>query len=296
MGDFGEQTLADFLLMLREFQFLEPFAQVHNRHLNQFGDALSANLHIVGFLLESGAMAIRTDGLASESAQHHTVLYLVLVLLHHSEEFVDAHPVVRVALLVRRQSMPEPVFLLLGEFVVRLEDREVVWLRTSDEFLEPHAHLLSTPAYHASIVEAHGSIRDDELLVDAYHASESLAGRAGTQWGIEGKHVVGWFLEGDAVGFEPGREIIADIAWQEEETAGTVALIESSLGRIDEAADVVLLIAYRSTVDDEEDILRLGIALEIVDADEFTFHQNACVSLLKIHLQLLFQASAFYDM
>ena len=76
--------------------------------------------------------------------------------------------------------MPEPVFLLLGEFVVRLEDREVVWLCTSDEFLEPHAHLLSTPAYHASIVEAHGSVRDDELLVDAYHASESLAGRAGT--------------------------------------------------------------------------------------------------------------------
>lgn len=27
VGDFGEQTLADFLLMLREFQFLEPFAQ-----------------------------------------------------------------------------------------------------------------------------------------------------------------------------------------------------------------------------------------------------------------------------
>ncbi len=108
-----------------------------------------------------------------------------------------------------------------------------------------------------------------------------FAGRAGTQWGIEGKHVVGWFLEGDAVGFEPGREIVADIAWQEEETAGTVALIESSLGRIDEAADVVLLIAYRSTVDDEEDILRLGIALEVVDADEFTFHQNACVSLLE---------------
>ena len=63
VGDFGEQTLADFLLMLREFQFLEPFAQVHNRHLNQFGDALSANLHIVGFLLESGTMAVRTNRL-----------------------------------------------------------------------------------------------------------------------------------------------------------------------------------------------------------------------------------------
>ena len=56
VGDFGEQALADFLLMLRDFQFLEPFAQVHNRHLNQFGDALSANLYIVGFLLESGTM------------------------------------------------------------------------------------------------------------------------------------------------------------------------------------------------------------------------------------------------
>ena len=88
--------------MLCQLQLLEPCAEIGNRHIYQFCDALSANLHIVGFLLESGAMAIRADGLASESAQHHTVLYLVLVLLHHSEEFVDAHPVVRVALLVRR--------------------------------------------------------------------------------------------------------------------------------------------------------------------------------------------------
>ena len=79
---------------------LEPYAEIGNRHIYQFGDALSANLHIVGFFFESGAMAIRTDGLAAESAQHHTVLYLVLVLLHHSEEFVDAHSVVRIALLI----------------------------------------------------------------------------------------------------------------------------------------------------------------------------------------------------
>ncbi len=127
-------------------------------------------------------MAVGTDGLAAESAQHHTVLYLVLVLLHHAEELVDAHPVMWVALFLGGQTVPEPVLLLLCQFIVRFEDREVesALLYTADELILPHAHLLSSPTYHATVVETHGRVGDDELFVDTYHAAESLAGRTGT--------------------------------------------------------------------------------------------------------------------
>ena len=50
-----------------------------------------------------------------------------------------------------------------------------------------------------------------------------------------------------------GREVVADVAWQEDEAAGSISLIEGSFGRIHQSADVILLIAYRSTVDDQED-------------------------------------------
>ena len=313
MGDFGEQTLADFLLMLREFQFLEPFAQVHNRHFNQFGDALSANLYIVGFLLESGTMAVGTNRLSTESAQHHAVLYLVLVLLYHSEELIDAHPFLLFTFLFARQTVPQPVLLLLSQFEIRLEDREVVFCSSADEFLEPHTHLFASPANHTSVIYAHRSVRDDEFLIDAYYAAETFAGRAGSERGVEGKHIVGRLFKLHAVSFEPGREVVADIAWQEDEAAGSISLIEGSFGRIHQSADVILLIAYRSTVDDQEDFFILllhslfqfvaayfqqflvSLLHEVFYAHEFTFYIYTRVTFLVVHLQLFAQTAPFDD-
>ena len=198
-------------------------------------------------------MTVRTDGLATESAQHHSVLYLVLVLFHHAEELIDAHPFVWVEVFLGGQSVPKPVFLLLRQFVVRLEDREVERFSTAYELLEPHAHLLASPADHASVVKTQRGIRDDQLLVDADDASESFAGRTSAKRRVEGKHVVRWLLEGDAVSLETSGEVVGDMAREEEKAASTIALIEGGLGRIHQSADVVLLIAYRRAVDDEED-------------------------------------------
>ena len=272
-------------------------------------------------------MTGRAHGLASESAQHHAVLNLILVFLHHSEELVDAHTVVRITVFFRWQSVPEPVFLLLRQFVVRLEDREFVRFRPADEFLEPHAHLLATPAHHATVVEAERSVRNHEFLVDADDASEALAGRAGAQRRIEGKHIVGRFLKLHAVGFKSGGEVVADVAWREDESAGAVALIEGGFGRVEETADVILLVAYRCAVDNEIDfpvllfqhldevftarlqkllVSRILIACfrrihissfqEILYSDEFTLLHDAGITLLHVHLQLLSEGAVFDDM
>ena len=149
-------------------------------------------------------MTVGTDGLATEAAQHHAVLYLVLVFLYHLEECVDAYLLVDVFLAVAGQTAPKHVFFLLGKLEVRLEDWEIVLGGTAAELLEPHAHLLASPTNHTTVVDTHGRVGDDQLLVDAYHTAESLASGAGSQWGVEGKHVVGWFLEGHAVGLETG--------------------------------------------------------------------------------------------
>ena len=267
-------------------------------------------------------MAVGANGLASESAQHHAVLNLILVFLHHSEELVDAHAVVRITVFFRWQSVPEPVFLLLRQFVVRLEDREVVRFRPADEFLEPHAHLLATPAHHATVVEAQRSVRNHEFFVDADDASETLAGRAGAQRRIEGKHIVGRFLKLHAVSFESGREVIADVAWREDESAGAVALVEGGFGRVEESADIILLVAHRCSVDNEMDfpvlliqhlgefftariqkllVSRILIFLvssfqEILYSDEFTLLHDAGITLLHVHLQLLSEGAVFDDM
>ena len=259
-------------------------------------------------------MTGRAYGLASESAQHHAVLNLILVFLHHSEELVDAHTVVRITVFFRWQSVPEPVFLLLRQLVVRLEDREVVRFRPADEFLEPHAHLLATPAHHATVVEAQRSVRNHEFLVDADDASESLAGRAGAQRRIEGKHIVGRFLEFHAVGFESGREVVADVAWREDESAGAVALIEGGFGRVEESADIILLVAHGCSVDNEIDFpvllfqhlgefftarfqkLLVSSFQKILYSDEFSLLHDAGIALLHVHLQLLSEGAVFDDM
>ena len=93
-------------------------------------------------------------------------------------------------ILLRRKTMPKPIFLLLREFEVWFENREIIGLCSADKFLELHTHLFSSPANHTTVINTQGSIWDDELFVDADYASVTLAGRTGTQRRIEGKHIV----------------------------------------------------------------------------------------------------------
>ena len=67
------------------------------------------------------------------------------------------------------------------------------------------------PTLHTAVVNTERGVWDDQFLVDADNFSEALANWAGSQWGVEGKQIVAWFFENNAVGFEAGREIVTDV-------------------------------------------------------------------------------------
>ena len=137
--------------MTVEFQLIEPFLQSYNGHLYQVSDASATDLHVFCLRLEACTMTDGTVGLTPVTAQHHTVLDLVLVLLEHLEERVDA----RTFLLpfVRREPMPQPVFLLLCQVHIWLEDGEVILRCMPAEPVLPFFHLLSVPTNHTTVID-----------------------------------------------------------------------------------------------------------------------------------------------
>ena len=113
-----------------------------------------------------------TVGLTPVTTQHHTVLDLVLVLLEHLEERVDTRTLLLP--LVRRESMPQPVFLLLCQVHVRLENGEVIQGCMPAEPVLPFFHLLSVPTNHTTVIDRESRVGDDQLFVDADDSSEAL--------------------------------------------------------------------------------------------------------------------------
>ena len=98
--DFRQQSFANLLFLIGQFELVEPLLQPENGQFDEVADASSANLHIIRLWLQTCSVAFRTGGLATIAAQHHPVLYLILVVLHHLEEVVDGYAVVLGATLV----------------------------------------------------------------------------------------------------------------------------------------------------------------------------------------------------
>ena len=220
--------------MLAQLQAVEPFLEVADGHLHEIGDAHAVDFHIFGFLFQTCAVTIRTDGLSAIAAHHHAILYLVLVLLDHVEESVDGYLLVDV-LRIGGKSVPKPVFFLSRQVHVGLEDGEIVAGCTPAEFVLPLLHLLTVPALHAAFIDGEGGIGNHQFLVDADDAAETLAGGTGPKRGVEGKHIIAGLLKLDAVSFETGGEIVGNVAGKEHQAAFAVALIESRLCGVQEA-------------------------------------------------------------
>ena len=210
-----------------KFQAREPFLQADDRHLYEIGDAAPTNLHVFGLGLQTCPVTLRTGGLAPVTGQHHAVLDLVLVLLHHIEEGIDAR--LLLLTLIAGQPVPQPVFLLLCQVHIRLEDGEVIVGCTTAEPVEPLLHLFPVPADHTSVVYREGRIGDDQLLVDTDDTSEPLTLRTGACRGIEGEQLVARLFEHDTVSLETCREVVADVRWWEHQTEFTVPLEKGRL-------------------------------------------------------------------
>ena len=98
--------------------------------------------------------------------------------------------------------MPQVVFLLLRQFIIRSKDGEIVFRGFTDEFFQPFAHLFATPTNHSSVIYTQSAIGDDKMFVYSDYLAEAFAIGAGTNGGVERKHLVVGFLKGNTVCFK----------------------------------------------------------------------------------------------
>ena len=281
-----------------KFQAREPFLQSDNRHLYKVGDAAPTNLHILSLRLQTCSVTLGAGGLSPVTGQHHAVLNLVLILLHHIEEGIDARFLLFA--LVGGQPVPQPVFLFLCQVHIGLEDGEVVVGCMTAEPVEPLFHLLTVPTNNTAVVDGEGRVWDDKFLVDADDAPETLTLRTGTCRGVEGKHLVAGFFEHDTIGFKTCREVVADVGGREHQTEFTVTLEKSRLCRIHQTCDGILRIVDTQAVDDEIDTLGIGISRQfskiIVDAYKVVVNEDTGITFEDIGLQLLLECAPLMQM
>ena len=218
-----------------QLQVVEEELQLSDGQIYQFGDVASSHAYVVCFGFQAGTVAFGAERLSAVACQHHTVLYLVLIFLHHLEEGVDALKV--------GCPFPQHPALLVGQFIIGSEDGEAGFLGSVYHHIPPFAHLFAPPAYNGSIIDGQGAVGYHEMLVDADDFPESLAYGACTDGRVEGEHLVVRFFEGDAVCLELGAETIeagTPVGLVETQQAGTVSFIHGCFGRVGEAADGIL--------------------------------------------------------
>ena len=131
--------------------------------------------------------------------------------------------------------MPEPVLLLLCEFVIRFEYGEAPFGIEADEPLFPFAHLLAPPAHHSIVIHAECAVGDDQMLIYADDLAKAFTLGTSACGGVEGEHVVGGFLKGDAVCLEAYAEGVQFPVGHEAKHHLTATFIESRLGRVRQA-------------------------------------------------------------
>ena len=232
-------------------------------------------------------MAFGAERLSAVACQHHTVLYLVLIFLHHLEEGVDALKV--------GCPFPQHPALLVGQFIIGSEDGEAGFLGSVYHHIPPFAHLFAPPAYNGSIIDGQGAVGYHEMLVDADDFPESLAYGTCADGRVEGEHLVVRLLEDDAVRLELGAEPVeagASVGLVEPQQAGAVSFVHGCLCRVGEAAHGVLFGRGCHTVNQQENGVSL-FRLVFVDAHHLTVHFQTGETLLHVYLQLLLQRAVF---
>ena len=142
------------------------------------------------------------------------------------------------------------------------------------------------------------------MFVNADNLSESLASRASSDRGIERKHLVGRFFEGDSVRLELGaerKELRTSVRSVEAEHAGSVPFIHGRFGRVGQAAHVRLVLACGHAVYQQVDVRTLGSVIllllqlnqVIFNAHDFSVYLHAGKTLLHVDVQLFHQGASF---
>ena len=109
-----EKALGCLGLMLGQRERVKIFLEFRYGHLNQLVDGFAAHLNVTGLFAKAGSVTLGAYGLAAVSGQHYAVLDLVLALLQHTEEVVNAGLLPAALVNAAAASVPQVILLLLG--------------------------------------------------------------------------------------------------------------------------------------------------------------------------------------
>ena len=221
--------LADYpVLIFGKGQVPEELQQAVHVHVEQLRDVLAPDLDVQRLRTQPRAMAGMAGSTAGEAAEHVLVLYLVAVVFHPFEEFVDPDQGILVSFLAA--GVPDQVLYFLREIAVRREHGDAVAAGHLDEMLVEPSHLLSPPAGDGPVVEAFRLVRHHQVLADSYDLSEASADRTGPKRAVEREEVLIRLAESHAVQFEAVRILLHRTAVLEEEKLA-VTFAEGGLHR-----------------------------------------------------------------
>ena len=130
-----------------------------------------------------------------------------------------------------------------------------------DELAFPLAHDLSAPAHHRVVKHRSAAVRNHQVLVDAGHVAESLAGGAGSQGIVEIEHQVVRLLKLHSVQLKALGETVfgqRPVLLPNRDDALVLTFVERRLQRVQHAHLVVAAVGDGQAVDEQAVILGNG--------------------------------------
>src|SRR5687767_4137371 len=90
--DFNQDTFCNLLFKIRKLfiEGIKPYFKILYRHLIEFTDMLSANLHIQSFFTQAVTFTIRAQGSPPVTTQQYPVLNFVEVLFYFFKKIIYA--------------------------------------------------------------------------------------------------------------------------------------------------------------------------------------------------------------
>ena len=189
-----EQACANLHILLRQLESVQPVCQFAHRHLHKVADILASHLDIKRLFPQPSPLTVGTERPTPIARQHDPEVHLVLILSQEVKEVIDPPD--------SSSAMPEEVFLLLRQLVVRSVKGKSLRFRLGHKALLPARHLGSVPALDTPLPDGEGLVGYHQILIDPHHHAEALAGRAGTDGAIEAKELVRRLLEDDPIRLE----------------------------------------------------------------------------------------------
>ena len=245
-----QQTFCHGRIRFVQHQVVKKGFCFRDRQCHQFSYILTAYFHIERFRFQAGPFTGRTGRLSPITSLHDTVLYFIKILFHKLEKVVDA--------VQAAGTMPQQVFFLLRQVVIRTMYREVVFLALGDKLLQPLSHHFAFPADHRPLKDRQTLIRYHQVLIDTQYFSESFTDRTGSQRIIKTEHHIGRFDKRDTIRFEflgiflyhrPFGSIDTD-------NTGIMPFKKRRFRRIGQTAFQCLIVRNRQTVDQQFNIGR----------------------------------------